>query len=189
MIAKSTYQRGLRVGVTDSESERKRLLLCARKGWLRGIILYIGDRPVAYWIAQLYNRVFLGEYVGYDPEYRDFSPGTFLMLHVIDRLAQQLDGDDVQEIDWGPGDAEYKRPLSTREYQDARIFIFGATPKGLFFKGLRILNVTVDQILRGSLADSNLLRKAKRIWRDRVRKSHTGHNHNPGVSSVYQLSD
>ena len=60
------------LGVGDSE------------GWLRAYLLYLGDRPCAFWIGMLYNGPFVSEYMSYDPEFRQFSPGMVLIMRVIE---------------------------------------------------------------------------------------------------------
>src|SRR5208283_3583735 len=112
-VAKKTYQRGLRVGFADSAGVRKRLELCARKGWLRAYLLYLGDRPVAFWIGTLCGETFLSEYMSYDPELRQFSPGMVLIMRVIEGFCNKANGDIVKELDFGPGHAEYKGVLGS----------------------------------------------------------------------------
>ena len=44
-IATKTYQRGLGVGFRDSEQMRRRLRMCAEKGWLRAMFLVSAELP------------------------------------------------------------------------------------------------------------------------------------------------
>lgn len=165
-IAKKTYQRGLRVGFADNPLVRTRLELGARKGWLRAYILYLGDRPCAFWIGMLYHGSFVGEYTGYDPEFRQYSPGMVLMMRVIEGFCNRTDGDVVREIDFGPGEAEYKGALCTKTWQEAVVFIFSPTPKGLALKLMRAVTRLLDGGARAILASTNLLPRLKRAWRD-----------------------
>lgn len=168
-VAQRTYLRGLQTGFSDTPLVRERLSLCAEKGWLRAYVAYVGARPFAFWIASLYGPTFGGEFIGYDPEWREFSPGMFLMLHVIEGLCRRDDGDLAEEVDWGGGHAEYKKALSDSEWQEARIYIFGMTPKGILLKSFRGLTVSVERLLRRILESTNLLPKVKKFWRERLR--------------------
>jgi CelD/BcsL family acetyltransferase involved in cellulose biosynthesis len=82
-IARKTYQRGLGVGFADTTRMRQRLELAARKGWLRAYLLYLGERPCAFWIGMLYGDTFVSDYTGYDPDLRQFSPGIGLVMRMI----------------------------------------------------------------------------------------------------------
>ena len=102
-IASKTYLRGLGLGFVNDEATRRRLQLEAEKGWLRAFILYIEDRPRAYWLGTLYKGVMHGNYVGFDPACGQYSPGMFLMMSVIEQLCTN-GGGEVLQIDWGLGD-------------------------------------------------------------------------------------
>lgn len=167
-IAQKTYQRGLGAGFSDTPLVRARLGLAARKGWLRANLLYIGDRPVAFWIGVIYGRTFGSEYMGYDPEFRQFSPGMFLVMRVIEGLCSGASGDAVSELNFGPGDAEYKAMLSTRSSLEGSIFIFSPKMKGIFLKLLRTATRAVDVMARKTFGSARLVPKLKRLWRDRL---------------------
>jgi len=167
-IAKSTYQRGLGVGFADNPAVRTRLELGARKGWLRGFVLYLGNRPCAYWIGMLYHGSFVSEYMGYDPEFRQYSPGMVLIMRVIEGFCNRAGGDVVKELDFGLGHAEYKGVLCSKTWQEAIVFIFSTTPKGLALKLERTATRLLDGAVRRVLASGNLLPRLKRAWRDRL---------------------
>lgn len=169
-IAQKTYQRGLGVGFADKADVRRRLELAARKGWLRANVLYIGDRPVAFWIGMLYHGSFVSEYMGYDPQFRQWSPGMILVMRVIEQLCNGSGGDKVQNLDFGLGHAEYKGALCTTNWMEAPVYLFSPTWKGLRLKIMRSVSRLADAGARRILMSTNFLPKLKKIWRDRLRK-------------------
>jgi hypothetical protein len=169
-IARKTYLRGLGTGFEDNFLVRARLEICARKDWLRAYVLYIGDRPCAYWIGMLCGETFYGEYVGYDPEYRLLSPGMFVMLNVIETFCNGTSGDTVREVDFGFGNAEYKSALCNFSAIEASVYVFAPTFKGIRLNLIRTVIRTLDQVARKALARANWLQKVKKAWRDRLAK-------------------
>ncbi len=169
-IARKTYQRGLAAGFGDNPRVRKRLELGARKGWLRAYLLYLGNRPCAFWIGMLYDGTFVGEYTGYDPEFRQWSPGMVLIMRVIEGFCSRANGDIVTELDFGPGHAEYKAALCSKYWQEASVFIFSPTVKGLLLKLMRATTRVAEGIARRILASTKFLPRLKRAWRDRLAK-------------------
>jgi Acetyltransferase (GNAT) domain len=169
-IAKKTYQRGLGAGFADDPLVRQRLALAARMGWLRANLLYIGNKPVAFWIGMLYGRTFVSEYMGYDPDFRQWSPGMVLIMRVIERFCARANGDAVEQLDFGLGHAEYKAALCTKSWSEASVFIFSPTLKGLFLKSTRSVTRILDASARRLLASTSFFPRLKRVWRDRLRK-------------------
>ncbi len=79
--------------------------LCARRGWLRLGVAWLGDKPVAsqLWIvangrADIYK-------LAYDEAYKALAPGTLLTAALMEHA---LDVDHVREIDYLIGDDSYK---------------------------------------------------------------------------------
>ncbi len=170
VIAANTYQRGLGVGFADNALVRQRLELGAQKGWLRGYLLYLGERPCAFWIGMLYHGSFMSDYMGYDPEFRQSSPGMVLVMRVIERFCNRLDSDVVKELDFGPGHAEYKAVLCSENWQEAYVLIFSRRPRGLLLKTMRTVTRLADACARGVLSRLGFLPRLKRFWRDRLAK-------------------
>ena len=86
VVARKSYQRGLGVGFENSLLMRRRLEFESRKGWLRGYILYIEDRPCAFWIGSLRDGTFYSDFLGYDPDRAEYSPGMYLVINVLEEL-------------------------------------------------------------------------------------------------------
>jgi GNAT superfamily N-acetyltransferase len=164
VIAKKTYQRGLGVGFEDTPAMRGRLNFCAEKGWLRAGVLYIGDRPCAFWIGTVYDGVFVSDFLAFDPEFRDYSLGSYLLIAMIEEFCKE----GTKAVDFGFGPGEYKERFGNSELREASVHIFAPNFKGLTLNALRTVTVLVESTLKKSLQKTNLLPKIKRLWRERV---------------------
>jgi hypothetical protein len=164
-IARKTYQRGLGVGFVDSTEMRGRLELNARQGWLRAFVLYIAGSPWAFWIGTSYGRTFHSDYMGYDPAHGSYSPGMYLAMKVIEQLCDHTGSEGITEIDFGLGDAQYKKILADREWRDASLYVFGWSLKGLATSLLRMPALLAERAARAGLERTGLVSRIKRLWR------------------------
>lgn len=192
-IAQKTYQRGLGAGFQNTPRVRARLRMAAERGWLRAYVLYLHDRPCAFWIGMLYRQTFVGEYVGYDPDFHQVSPGMFLMMRVIDGWCQRVDGDIVKELDFGLGHAEYKEALCDKSWLEGTVYIFAPTSRGLVLKLMRTTAASLDRAGRRLLESINLFPFLKRVWRRHLMRGenllHPGHKHAVTVKSPATTMD
>ncbi len=168
-IARKTYQRGLGVGFKDSAETRELLRLDAENGRLRAFILYLANRPCAFWLGTVYQRTFHGGYVGYDPEYGRYALGMFLMMRVIEGFCVGEGSNEVAQIDFGLGDAEYKEILGNCIWQEGSLCIFAPSLRGIGLNALRTPVLLVDRLAAAVLARTRLVAKIKKAWRDRVK--------------------
>jgi len=170
-IAKKTYQRGLGVGFVDSPEMRDRLHLLAQKGQLRAFVLYIADKPCAFWMGTLYGSTFHSDCTqGYDPSYSKYSPGMLVMMKAIEGFYGPNGSDRVREIDFGLGDAPYKALLGNREWQDASLYMFAPTLRGVAMNVIRMPAIILDRFARRVLDWTKSLEQIKRAWRSRAIK-------------------
>jgi len=167
-VAKKSYQRGLGVGFMDSPETRQHLRFMAEKGWLRGYVLYIADRPCAFWMGDVSRTTFGSDYTGYDPQLEKYSPGMYLITKVIEGLCDGNRG-GVTEVDFGLGYAQWKEVLSNRAWQEELVYIFAPSLKGISLNLLRTLVAGTDQAIKKVLASANLLQEMKKRWRAHAR--------------------
>lgn len=163
-VAATTYQRGLGVGFADTQPIRDLLTLEARKGWLRGHVLYAGGRPCAFEIGCLYNHIFFGDYLGHDPAFAKYAPGTYLLVQVIEALGQEK----VATIDWGIGDALYKRRFGNQHWNESTVCLYAPTFKGMQAKVLRMIAGLVNVAGKRALRGTNWAARLKKLWRNRL---------------------
>lgn len=169
-VARTSYQRGLGVGFIDSPATREQLRLKAEKGWLRAYVLYVADRPCAFWIGDINQATFGSDYTAYDAKLEMYSPGMCLILKIIEGFC---DGnrEGVTEVDFGTGFAQWKEVLSNRKWEEENVHIFAPTAKGISLNLVRSFIAGVDQAVKKLLASANLLQVIKKRWRARVRLS------------------
>lgn len=164
-VASRGYQRGLQVGFSDNDETRRLIALAANRGWLRSYILYIGCLPVAFWNGYLYRRTFCIWTTAYDPHYRNFGPGSFLLQKMIEDLCQEK---AVDEIDFGTGEAEYKRQWGDQNHREASVFLFAPTLRGAALNGFRAPVIAGSVAAKSFLTKTGMLQRIKRLWRDRL---------------------
>jgi Acetyltransferase (GNAT) domain len=167
-IASKTYQRGLGFGFKDTPEMRGRCELAASRGWLRVFILYVAGKPAAYWNASAYQGTLWGDHIGFDPALSRYSPGMYLSLTVIGDLCDHRETHDIKQINFGPGDAEYKSILSNISFEEGAIQLYGRSLRGLTTKFSFTPVVFADRFAKKILSKNQLLAKAKRSWRNRA---------------------
>lgn len=167
MIASKSYQRGLRVGFSDTQMIRSRLLFEADKGWLQAYILYLNGDPAAFWIGSLRNEVFLSEYLSFDPAYTKYAPGTYLILRVMEELQDMPRHPPVRLVDFGIGDAPYKERLATDHWQESTVLIFTPRLRAAWINALRSSVETANRCVKRALRVTPGLATLKRRWRPR----------------------
>jgi len=165
VIAAKSYHRGLGVGFIYNEETRRTMTLAAEQGWLRAYILYIAGKPCAFWNGVLYGRTFFTSTTGYDPDFRDCRPGTFLLQEMLQDLCSEEVAD---EVDFGFGDAQYKRDWCDQGQLQTSFFVFAPTLKGVYLNCLRTPLIGAANGTRRILSRTEALQKVKRAWRDRL---------------------
>jgi hypothetical protein len=161
-IARKTWQRGFGAGFRDSAPERARWSLAAELGFLHVHVLWLGDEPVAFCTGFAVGSTLWLEHIGYDPEYRRLRPGLFLVHRVVERMAAE---GRVRAIDFGIGDADYKRRLCDTWSTEVTVWVFAPTVRGLWLNGVRSLTNALYRLGYRLLDRCGLLEPLKRRWR------------------------
>ena len=126
VVHQETYQHILGVGFSDANVQRRLAELAADRGWFRGYMLYLREKPVAFWHGNAYRGSFGVVSTGFDPAYADDRPGTYLLM----RALEDLSGDgSAQVLDFGFGDADYKRHFGDDFVEEQDVGVFQRRPK------------------------------------------------------------
>jgi hypothetical protein len=165
VVARRTYHRGLNAGFINDDETRRRMSLYAGQGRLRAHILYAAGQPIAFWNGFLYGKTFYTWTTGFDPDFRDSRPGLFLLLQVFADLCEEK---TIDHVDFGSGDAQYKRDWCEENRPEISFYIFAPTLKGLALNALRTPLLAGSQAARWGLSKTNLLEKTRKLWRSRL---------------------
>jgi CelD/BcsL family acetyltransferase involved in cellulose biosynthesis len=163
-VAAKSWQRGLGVGFADDARTRARTRLALDRSWLRAWVLYVDERPIAFWMGDVYRGRFRSLIPGYDPEFAAHRVGNFVLMHMIEQLCAD---EDVRVLDFGFGDVEYKERLADRNWSAADALIFAPTLKGIRVSLLRRAIGGVNTAGLRLARSLGILGRLKRGWRRR----------------------
>ena len=167
-VATNTYQRGLGVGFVNSAEQRALIESALARGLYRTYLLNISGRPVAFWTAWDYRGTIFIHTTAYDPDYASFSVGVYLLVKVIDELCGE---DRIETIDFGHGEAPYKRQFGSESSVETDLYIFGPTVKSIGIKVTRASIAATDRGARRVVAATGKTDSLKRFWRSRLASS------------------
>lgn len=124
--AQSVVQRSWQRHLTLPETSRgmqhpRRLEDLARRGLLRSYVLYADQTPCALVLGYQFEGIFHYAEIAYDQSFRRFSPGTVLLYLLIEDLIAHR---PPRMVNFGIGDAEYKRGFSNVHREDALVLLF-----------------------------------------------------------------
>ena len=134
VVAEKSFQERLfGEGLPDTEEFRAQLIESARQGGVEGYVLFCGDRPVSYIHGPIsYGTIILYDYVGYDPEFSSYSPGTVLQYLAIKHL---FDEGRIKLYDLCTGEGPHKSLFANDHQLCADIYYFRGKPRliAIFF--------------------------------------------------------
>jgi CelD/BcsL family acetyltransferase involved in cellulose biosynthesis len=158
-VARKTYQRGLGVALADTPEQRSAIEVGLRRGWFRTYILYLEGRTIAFWPGYAYRGTFFIGTPGYDPAFTEYRIGTYLLGRMIDDFCNDP---DVHAVDFGFGDAEYKRRFATESWEECDVRLFAPTPRAL------AINATRSAVAAAAVSATVVLTRFG--WLDRVKR-------------------
>jgi Acetyltransferase (GNAT) domain len=138
-ISQVTYQWNLNYGLRIDESARPQLIRLAKNGNLRCYISYLHGKPCAFGWGELTYRKFYFKQTGYDPRYRKLSPGTALIMRMIQDLIEKTNC-EVFDFQWGGLDG-YKSRFGTVRFSCASMQV------AQVYRPYPLLIAALDQML------------------------------------------
>ena len=124
-VSRVTFQeRLLDFGLPDSFEFKKKVEDQARAGNFRGNVLFAKGRPIAYVHTPLVNHTAIYAYLGFVPDYAEWSPGTVLQWLLMQRMFE--DG-EIRWFDFTEGQGPHKEFFSTQNWLCADVWLFRPT--------------------------------------------------------------
>lgn len=118
-----------KMGVAGTDDEIAGMEKDAERDAFRGYVLFIQGRPTAFCSCFALDDVLHGNLIGYDPDFRQLSPG-FALLHL---LLESLFEDRFRTFDLGPDGFDYKVALSTGTYDRLDVFYLPTTVRNVIW--------------------------------------------------------
>jgi Acetyltransferase (GNAT) domain len=177
-ITRTSYQRGLGVGFIDNEQNRALVQLSAHRRWWNAWVLFIQERPVAFWSGMAYGGVFHVEWTAFDPAYGQSEPGTVLFLKLVDSLCQA----GVRQVDFGIGSALYKERFGDQFQLETNLRFYAPSLKGIGLNVCYSSGVALETLAQRALRRIRLADRLRRLWRSRAEAGRTtqGLENGPG---------
>lgn len=164
-VAARSWQRGIGSGFRDDESHRDQTLLALRRGWFRACVVSVDGEPIAFWHGIGLGGRLISGIPGFDPAYAELRAGTYALL----RLVESLTADPAFSVlDFGFGDAEYKRRFGTASWEEESLELFARRPKALAVGLLRSGIRTTNDVARSLLGKAGVAGSVRSAWRRRL---------------------
>jgi len=124
-LSAKTYQdRLLARGLPDADAFRAELDEHAARGTMRGYLLFHREQPIAFGYCTAVGDCLRFAFTGYDPALAAWSPGIVLVHEMVRSLAGE---GRFAVLDFGSGEAQYKRLFATASQLCATVFFFQPT--------------------------------------------------------------
>jgi CelD/BcsL family acetyltransferase involved in cellulose biosynthesis len=170
-ISEKTYQeRLLDAGLPSTDAFRDGLIDLARRGRVRGFILSMGARPVAYLYCPIYKDtgILLYSHLGYDPEFEHLSPGTVLQYLALERLFEE---GETKLFDFLEGETPQKQLFATGNTLCADLYFFRLTPRNACLVLLHNATDSVSTAVVRALDFLGIKRRLKKLIRRGYKKA------------------
>ena len=162
-VAVKTYQEKLFGGaIPDTEEFRARVLDLACGDRVRGYILFVNGRPISYLYLPITNRVVDYGYLGYDPAFTGWSPGTVLLYFAIRQLFEE---ESFQYLSFGYGKNQAKETFGRASFLRADLYFFPLRPQYLLAVWAHAGLDSFSSVLGRALEFLGIRRAIRRILR------------------------
>lgn len=180
-VAAKTYQRALGASFEDSKLHRAITQLAMDRGWFRGYVLRLDGVPRAFWFGIGHRGVFRTGQTGFDPDYRDYNVGTYVLMRMIEDLCAEP---SINVIDYGFGEAEYKHTFGSDSWEEDDVLMFAPTFRAVRINGSRAVVNGCARACGRVLARTGMAGTIKSRWRRRLQRSTTTTEATPAVGGV-----
>lgn len=155
---------GRRIGprVRGDGAEIQHFRRLAEISALRCYLLRSGDQPAAFAIGTQWQGRFVLEEIGYDPQFAKYSPGTVLLLNMLDDMLQI---DRPELFDFGLGDGEYKRLFGNQAHLSGSLLVVARDFGGTVAVAASWARTRLEQFARWGLRAVAADRWARRFFR------------------------
>jgi len=162
-VSSRTYQEKLLdAGLPDSPEFVAQAKTLAEADSLRGYVLFSCGRPVAYVFCPAVDGAVIYQYVGYDPDFREQSPGTVLQYLLLESLFAEK---KFAVFDFTEGEGTHKELFATRSVSCADLYFIRPTVRNTILVMLHLAMSRLSKGIVSLLKKLNLHRRVKALIR------------------------
>ena len=162
-VSERTYQeRLLQVGLPKDDEFRRETEKLAASDAIRAYILSFEDRPIAYAFCCAKQDALIYETTGYDPDFRQWSPGLVLLAFMLENLFTE---GRFSLLDFGGGDAQWKRSYGNIQTRCADIYYFRPTMRNRFLIYSYVATCFLSDTAVRALDSLGLKQRLKKFFR------------------------
>jgi hypothetical protein len=170
-ISAMSYKDALNIGFSGSSFMHSVLTQAANRHNWRAYVLYAGQVPCAFETGIIHDNIYFAEFIGYSPEWSNFSPGTLLFVKVLEDLSQNT---PLEIFDYGFGSAGYKERFGTKSWSEVSVYIFAPRLKPVVINILRSSIGVVSSTLHFIVQKIGSVGWIKRRWRNLLQPKKLG---------------
>jgi hypothetical protein len=159
-ITDAGWQGGVGGGFGDARIQRALLARAADQNRLRCYVLRCAGEAIAFQAGLVLADVYHLQSTGFLPQWATLSPGQVMLLRVMKDLRDV----GVRSIDYGFGDAGYKRMYGTESWHEATVYLYAPTREGRSARLLHLVARTASRLA----AWRWLAEHIKKRWRARL---------------------
>jgi hypothetical protein len=160
-INANTYQAALACGIEDTLRWRTILGALASRSAMHGYVLMGNGVAIAYVVGAVLHGQFTLLATGFLPEHQSLSPGLVLLNRIFDLLTAER----VMTVDFGFGDADYKRILANQRSLEFTLHLYARRWKPTVAWGFERWFGLMKFAAKRGLAWMGIFDAAKRRWR------------------------
>ncbi|MEJ2579124.1 MAG: GNAT family N-acetyltransferase [Kineosporiaceae bacterium] len=176
-----TYQHGLGVAFCGEGLDLALMRTAVQHGWFRSWLLYLDDRPVAFWAGTLWNGTFSPVTPGFDPALSQDSIGHYTMFRMVEDLCADP---EAVRLDFGHGDARYKTEFARAETHEVDLLIWRRSPRAAALNLALAGQARANAWGRMLASRTSLGHRVKRRWRQHLQRCcQTGEDVGTGCSA------
>jgi Acetyltransferase (GNAT) domain len=135
-ISLLTYQRQIGWAFPETEEFKNILIEEAEKDRVCGFLLMDDNKPIAYAFCKIEGDIITYALLGHDPAFGRFSPGTVLLVRILERLFAER---RFRVFDFGGMAAEYKAFFATGSVDYVKVIWLPTTSKHVFLVTAHLL--------------------------------------------------
>lgn len=167
-VSRRTYQHALGEGFCNNSFFQSILHRDAINGRLLMSVLYVAEQPCAFQWGTVIDKTYFLEKIGYDPHWTEYGVGNVLFVEVLNTLCR---GDRIKHIDFGFGDAQYKRSYGDDCWQEAaETYVFAPKVYPLVVNMVCGVGVMATSVAGWIVRTSGMYDWTKKKWRQHLRR-------------------